>query len=161
MKPRCVFQTKKDMVFHILLGFKNTPWFQKTPNKTNVSIIYHQHHTQLWTLSNVTVEVKSWNREMYLPKKTSCTVQLYLFVRWIMMLLMKIRKLVTSALWLQAMSKTRLILQPSFASFLIFSANRRGGWFLCSGNFWLKWVFWNFWNDWDFYEIFYFYSYTT
>ena len=41
-------------------------------------------------------------------------LQIYSLVRWIMILFVKIRKLMTSALWIQAMLRTRLILQPSF-----------------------------------------------
>ena len=41
-------------------------------------------------------------------KRPSCIIQLYLRTRWIMMMFAKIRKLVTSPLWIQAMSKNRL-----------------------------------------------------
>ena len=56
----------------------------------------------------------------------------------------KIRKLVTSALWIQAMSKTRLF---CFSRLLPLQRNKlfdlqceAMGWFLCNMNFGMKWV---------------------
>ena len=70
-----------------------------------------------------------------------------------MMLFAKIRKLMTSTLWIQTISKTRLI---CFSVVLplprgqLFDLQRKwNDWSLFNGNFGLKWV-----------EIFYFYSYT-
>ena len=49
------------------------------------------------------------NRKNVFPKKPSCTVELSSFVCWKMMLFAKIRKLMASALWMQAMLKTRFM----------------------------------------------------
>ena len=81
-------------------------------------------------MSNVIVQSQIGEQENVFEKKPSCTVQHFLVFRWIMMLFAKIRTLMTSALWIQALLRTRLMFQSSFVHyaetrFLISSANRK------------------------------------
>ena len=83
-----------------------------------------------WSLSNVIVQSQIGEQENVFEKKPSCTVQHFFVFRWIMMLFAKIRTLMTSALWIQALLRTRLMFQSSFVHyaetrFLISSANRK------------------------------------
>ena len=77
---------------------------------------------------NCTKSNRRTGKSIWKKAKLYCTT--FFGFRWIMMLFAKIRTLMTSALWIQALLRTRLMFQSSFVHyaetrFLISSANRK------------------------------------
>ena len=101
-------------------------------------LIYHWHKTQSWSLSNETVQGQIGEQENIFARKPSYA--LHPLIRWKTMLFEKFRKLLTSALWIQTISRTRLMFQLNCikTSILIFRANWRASFYVMETLGWNK-----------------------
>ena len=118
----------------------------ETPNRTYIPVITDVPLAPdtIMNLVKCNCTKSSWRLGQCICKKTKLYYTALFLVRWIMIFFEKIRKLITSALWIQGMPKTRLIcfsqLLPLQKNKLLDLQCKAMGRFLCNMNFGLKWV---------------------